>query len=329
MGEFVFHTSWMQDIPDDTPVTTLSIPGTHNSCVVDGPLGLAKTQNLDLVEQLNAGIRFFDIRLAHYHDNLCVHHDVVCTEKSYTDVLAICSHFLNQHPSETILMSVKDEDPFDGILGKIAPSRILCKLPIGDSANCGENTRSVEDTFNARTWEHIEDGPLFYNFTATPPGSNSVDTSSAFTSETRLGEIRGKIVLFRRFEASQALGLDLTYWPENQRFRSASAPFYDVEDRYQDPGDEDKFDFIVSHMEDARRGDPKDIYITFSSAVDLTARGYSKAINPRLNDYLAQSPQGRIGIIVMDYFEEPQELVSNVIKMNSAILARPKLIRSS
>ena len=39
-------------------------------------------------------------------------------------------------------------------------------------------------------------------------------------------------------------------------------------------------------------------------------------INPRLNDYLAESPPGRIGIIVMDYFEEPRELVSNVIKAN-------------
>jgi hypothetical protein len=39
-------------------------------------------------------------------------------------------------------------------------------------------------------------------------------------------------------------------------------------------------------------------------------------MNPRLNDYLAESPPERIGIIVMDYFEEPRELVSNVIKAN-------------
>lgn len=321
MDDFVYHTSWMQDISDDVPVTTLSIPGTHNSCCVDGLLGLAKTQNLDLADQLNAGIRFFDIRLAHYHDNLCVHHDVICTEKSYSDVLTACSHFLSQYPSETILMSVKDEDRFDSTLGRLAPSRVLCKLPMGDSADCDENTRSVEDTFNSITWEHIEDAPLFYNFATTPPGSNSVATGSAFTSETRLGETRGKIVLLRRFEARPEVGLDLTYWPENQRFRSAAAPFYDVEDRYQNPGEDAKFNFIVSHLESARRGDPQDLYITFSSAVDLTARGYSKAINPRLNDYLAQSSQGRVGIIVMDYFEEPQQLVSNVIKMNSAILA--------
>ncbi|MDQ5856226.1 MAG: hypothetical protein M3302_07945, partial [Actinomycetota bacterium] len=54
-----------------------------------------------------------------------------------------------------------------------------------------------------------------------------------------------------------------------------------------------------------------------SSAVALRADGYSQKINPRLNDYLAASPEGRIGIVVMDYFEEPRELASNVIKMNS------------
>ena len=50
--------------------------------------------------------------------------------------------------------------------------------------------------------------------------------------------------------------------------------------------------------------DPDELYITFFSAVGLTARGYSKKINLCLNDCLPESPQGRIGIIVMDYFEE-------------------------
>jgi len=110
--------------------------------------------------------------------------------------------------------------------------------------------------------------------------------------------------------------LDLSYWPEDQCFRSSAPPFYNVEDRYQSPGDDDKFNFVVDHIEKAKRGDLNELYITFSSAVGLTARGYSEKINPRLNDYLAESPPGRIGIIVMDYFEEPRELVSNVIKAN-------------
>jgi 1-phosphatidylinositol phosphodiesterase len=316
MDEFIAQSSWMRYIPDDTSVMTLSIPGTHNSCCVHGLLGLGKTQELDLPDQLNAGIRFLDIRFTHYQDNLCVHHDVVCTEKSYVDILTICFNFLRRHPSETILMSVDNESRFDDALGKSAPSQILCKLPMADMASRGKNTRSFEDTFNAKTWECIEGIPLFYNFTAAPPGSNSAVTSPALTSETRLGDVRGRIVLLRRFEGSQHVGFDLSYWPEDQCFRSATPPFYDIEDRYQNPGDDEKFNFVVAHLEKARRGNPNELYITFSSAVGLTARGYSKKINPRLNDYLVESPPGRIGIIAMDYFEEPWELVSNVIKAN-------------
>ena len=148
------------------------------------------------------------------------------------------------------------------------------------------------------------------------PTSNSVATNPAFTSETTLGEVRGRIVLLRRFKGSQGVGFDLSYWPEDQCFRNATPPFYDIEDRYRSPGADDKFDFVVDHIEKARNGDPNELYITFSSAVGLTAGGYSKKINPRLNDYLAESPPGRIGIIVMDYFDEPRELVTNVIKAN-------------
>lgn len=318
MDEVILHTSWMGDIPDDAALTMLSIPGTHHSASVEGPLGFAKTQDRGLSDQLAAGIRFLDIRLAHSQDNLCVHHDVVCMEKSYAEVLTICSDFLDAQPSETILLSVSNEDHVDSALGKLAPSRVLCKLSsLGDTARDCANTRSFEDTFKAITWEHDKNGSLFYNFTAAPPDSDLHIPHPAFSSETTLEDVRGKIVLLRRFEGGEDIGFDATFWPENQRFRNAAAPFYDVEDRYQNPGDDDKFDFVVAHLEEARRGDPEDLYITFSSAVDLTARGYAEAINSRLNTYLAGSPRGRVGIVVMDYFDQPRELVANVIKTNA------------
>ncbi|MBV9141737.1 MAG: phosphatidylinositol-specific phospholipase C [Pseudonocardiales bacterium] len=348
MEDFISHPSWMRYVPDDASVVTLSIPGTHNSCCVQGllgglfsdldrrlivaaqqvshkidsaalnkPLGVGKTQELDLPDQLNAGIRFLDIRFTHYQDNLCVHHDVICTEKSYVDILTACFNFLRQHPSETILMSVANESRIDDALGKFAPSQISCKLPLADTTCPGKNTRSFEDTFNAKTWECIEDLPLFYNFVAVPPGDKSVTTSPVLTSETILSDVRGRIVLLRRFDGSQGVGFDLSYWPEDQCFRGSTPPAYDIEDRYQNPGVDDKFDYIVDHIEKARSGDPNELYITFCNAVGLTARRYSNKINPRLNDYLSELPQGRIGIIVMDYFEEPRELVSNVIKQNT------------
>lgn len=318
MDELISHTSWMRDIPDGAPVKTLSIPGTHNSCSVDGLLGFGKTQNLDLADQLNAGIRFLDIRLAHYQDNLFAHHDIVHMGKSYADILTICSSFLKQHPSEAVLMSVKEEERFDRTLGRFAPSEAFGRGR-GDPTNWIVRSNSFEDAFRARTWQHVEDASLFYNFAAPVSDDDSVATDLVFTPETKLGDVRGKIVLLRRFEGGQDIGFDLTYWPENRRFRSATKLIYAVEDRYQNPGENNKHNFIMTHIEEARRRDPKDLYITFSSAVDrrTKANGYSKALNPRLNDYLAESPQGRVGIVVMDYFEEPRELVSNVIRMNS------------
>lgn len=321
MNDYVPHASWMRDIPDDVTVLNLSIPGTHNSCCVEGPLGLAKTQNLDLPDQLNAGIRFLDIRLAQYHGDLCVHHDVVCTEKTYAEVLDNCATFLDEHPSETILMSVDNEGRMDSALGRLAPSRLFCRLSAEDTAACEDDPETFEAMFKAKTWEYVQERPLFHNFAPAPAGSTPPATGSALTPRTTLGELRGKIVLLRRFEAEPGVGFDLTYWPENQCFRSASYPCYDVEDRYQNPGDDDKFEFVVSHLEKAWRGDPEDLYITFASAVNMTARGYSRKINPRLSDHLAQAPPGRVGIVVMDYFESPPELVPNVIKINAVAAA--------
>lgn len=314
MNEFISHRSWMRDIPDGARVTSLSIPGTHNSCSVDGFLGFGQTQDLDLADQLTAGIRFFDIRLAHYQDNLFVHHDILHMKKSYADVLKICTGFLKQHPSEAIFMSIKNEGRIDSNLGRFAFSERFGK-PRGDPANWVVRSSSFEHAFHARTWQHVEDESLFYNLAVPRPNGSEI-VNPKLTSETTLGDVRGKIVLLRRFEASQDVGTDLTHWPENRRFRSATSLTYSVEDRYYDPGEDAKYNFITDHLVEARIHDPGNLYITFSSAVNLRARGYSRSINPRLNDYLAGSPQGRVGIIAMDYFEEPRELVSNVIRTN-------------
>ncbi|MGH7867894.1 MAG: phosphatidylinositol-specific phospholipase C domain-containing protein, partial [Candidatus Dormibacteraceae bacterium] len=233
MGGLVSHASWMRDIPDDTPVTVLSIPGTHDSGCIGGPLGVAQTQDLDLFHQLDAGIRFLDIRLAQYQDDLVVHHDVVCMGKNYTEVLDICSSFLKEHPSETILMSVKDEDRVDSGLGRYAPSELLGKLSMGDTPDADQDTSSFDDVLQTQTWERIGDAPLFYNFVTPGAGDDSPTLGSAFTSETTLGDVRGKIILLRRFDSNDDVGLDLTYWPDNQTFRSAAPPVHVVHDRYQ------------------------------------------------------------------------------------------------
>jgi hypothetical protein len=181
---------------------------------------------------------------------------------------------------------------------------------------------SFEEAFKARTWQHVDDPSLFYNFPAPDPDGESFADHRALAPETTLGEIRGKIVLLRRFEATREVGSDFTNWPKNQHFRCNATLTYDVEDCYLNPGEDNKYDCIIAHMDDARRGDFADLYITFASAVGMTANRYSKTINEYLNVYLSGLTKERIGIIVLDYFEQPRKLVSNVIKMNDRMSDR-------
>jgi hypothetical protein len=83
-----------------------------------------------------------------------------------------------------------------------------------------DNTRSFEDEFEDQTWEQVGTEPLFYNFSASPPGDRAVAAASAFTVETTMGDVRGRIVLLRRFPSDRRMGFDVTYWLDDTTTRS-------------------------------------------------------------------------------------------------------------
>jgi 1-phosphatidylinositol phosphodiesterase len=104
--------SWMSGLQDNISISKISIPGTHDSGArVDAPVvsGTAKTQDLSIAEQLNAGVRFLDIRCRHIDNSFAIHHGAIYQNLNFDDVLNACYVFLNSHPSETIIMSVKEE----------------------------------------------------------------------------------------------------------------------------------------------------------------------------------------------------------------------------
>src|SRR5205814_5545628 len=54
---------WMKSVNDSTPISTLSIPGTHNSPACLRALPSIRCQAVSLREQLENGIRFLDVRV--------------------------------------------------------------------------------------------------------------------------------------------------------------------------------------------------------------------------------------------------------------------------
>lgn len=104
-----YNENWMSNIADDTKLSELSIPGTHDT-MSNGPGGdIVQTQGLSLPEQLKVGIRYLDIRARAIDNVLTIHHGPVYLNKNFGDVLNYIKDFLNYHPSEMIIMRVKQE----------------------------------------------------------------------------------------------------------------------------------------------------------------------------------------------------------------------------
>ncbi|MGW3624575.1 phosphatidylinositol-specific phospholipase C [Streptomyces sp. NPDC000880] len=99
---------WMAGSADSTALARLTIPGTHDSGARFGGLW-TECQNTTIADQLNSGIRFLDVRCRVTGDSFAVHHGAYYQNLMFGDVLIACRDFLNAHPSETVLMRVKQE----------------------------------------------------------------------------------------------------------------------------------------------------------------------------------------------------------------------------
>jgi 1-phosphatidylinositol phosphodiesterase len=101
---------WMASLDDDASLAALSIPGTHETLAMYEPIArTAKCQNLSLAAQLEAGVRYLDVRCRHLDDAFSIFHGPVFQQQALDDVLDTVIGFLDAHPTETVLMSVKEE----------------------------------------------------------------------------------------------------------------------------------------------------------------------------------------------------------------------------
>ncbi|WP_240769188.1 phosphatidylinositol-specific phospholipase C domain-containing protein, partial [Paracoccus liaowanqingii] len=106
-----FHNqNWMSQIADETAISELSIPGTHESACTKGvkvPIwgkDYGKCQNgpyqTVITDQLNMGVRFLDIRCRYIDEQtFSIHHGDLYQNFMFGDVINSCANFLNNYPS--------------------------------------------------------------------------------------------------------------------------------------------------------------------------------------------------------------------------------------
>lgn len=145
---------WMAEIPDERLLSDVAVPGTHDSATQYVQLAyFSKCQSLSIAEQLAAGYRYLDIRLAEDGENLkLVHGFTNCKSGNAVwsknlllpSVLSDCAAFLREHPTECILFAVKKEDgagniaAFQGLLSDALTGSGIPLLEISEIPTMGE-----------------------------------------------------------------------------------------------------------------------------------------------------------------------------------------------
>lgn len=97
-------TERMNYISDSAPICDIAIPGSHDSACYGMPY-YAETQGLTIGEQLERGVRYFDIRVNNSKDGCVIFHGPV-NGASYFDVLKDIDEFTDAHPSEFLILDM-------------------------------------------------------------------------------------------------------------------------------------------------------------------------------------------------------------------------------
>lgn len=324
-------SSWMGKLKDETPLSALSIPGTHNSPTCHRALPSVRCQATSPPEQLDNGVRFFDIRVQPENpqdlskDKLILVHSVfpisLTGPKYFRDLVNEVFAFLDRNPSETVIISVKREGPGD--------------------ANDAQLSRILRDHYA---------GDVNHWFTAP-----RIPT---------LGEARHKIVLLRRFGLEDGLRnewggagwcISAENWADNTPFALSPSGDVYVQDFYevtQSENIEKKIQFAQDQLARAAQcayvlqdasiaaSDPppkQPFYINFLTAssfwkVDCWPENVAEKINPAIVDYLCTkhnettdaSGDGSTGIVVCDWvgYKGNWDLVRCIVGMNAKLELR-------
>ena len=320
----VAASDWMSAIRGETKLTEITIPGTHDSCARKFKndafvSSMAKCQALNIPQQLDAGIRFLDIRCEvdpSTYSVWTVHGSADCwdgDEYFFLDfVFQFIYDWLDAHPSETVLVSIKEDD-----------------------GNAGAAV------FTSAIYEYIHgygQGKYFYG-----SDYNYHDYWYLGKSVPTLDQVRGKCVLMNRFDQVIATsGSTASEEESGQKIKwgdysdtSYSTPVYanvtntntgcgtfHVQDHYKWNNESKKLATQEMLSLGHYRGE---YYINFSSTVsDSTIpnpKNHADAINPSYATYTYNKTKPS-GIFAMDFASEEyaryiilnNEAVSNIVQ---------------
>ncbi|KAL3476360.1 PLC-like phosphodiesterase [Aspergillus californicus] len=321
--------AWMRELKDDTLLSSLSIPGTHNSPTCHLAPPSVRCQAVSPKEQLKNGVRFFDIRVQPKFpedaskDELVLVHSTfpisLTGDKYFRDLMREVNDFLEHNPSETLVISLKREGP-----GKHTDEQL---------------SRIIHD-------HYARPGSRWYTDPKIPT----------------LGEARGKVILVRRFNMLEELkdihggrgwGINATGWADNCSNATCPSGQLAIQDFYEvaeTANIDKKVQYVTEHCKragetcypfgvlpgpKATRAHP--FYVNFLSASNFFKLGtwpekIAEKVNPATVDYLCRRHGEKdgadwgTGILVTDWvgLDGDWDLVRAVVGLNGRLMMRQR-----
>ena len=291
--------NWMENVPNETKLSSMSIPGTHDSCTQNVDMRyIFQCQDASIATQLKYGYRYLDMRLVlekrSGQETLVLKHNIARCKTSNSpfagtltldDVLRDVSAFLDAHPTETVILCMKAENSKDDV---------------------AEIQKVLYQTID-------KDPERWYL-------KNEIPT---------LGEVRGKIVLATRFDDKFPVGFErcgLYFgWADQGDRTVLSDPTANsvingretlcVQDRYNYDTD-DKIDAIHTCLDNSRAADDT-FFLNFTSTSGSGKVGhpkeYAKRINLDLYDYDWQAGTA-YGVVIVDF--APKKIAEKIYQTN-------------
>ena len=258
---------WMASLPDGTSLAALTIPGTHDSGAIHEPAaGIAKTQTLTFAEQLDAGIRYFDVRCRNFDDQFLIYHGSIDQDQTFDDVLAAMYAFLDAHPHEALIVSVKEELAAQG--GTLTFEQLFQQYATRDPARWYLDN-SIP-TLGAARGKLV----LLRRFDAT--ASVGIAAAPGVWTDNATFDIAGPPVL--HVEDNYIVTDDALKWSAiTSLFGEATSP-----------------------------ADPTALYLAYTSGYQMISGlpnipSVSDTIDAMLDTYFASAPVARYGVVVMDF----------------------------
>ncbi|KDQ10949.1 hypothetical protein BOTBODRAFT_46677 [Botryobasidium botryosum FD-172 SS1] len=308
-------SSWMSSLSDSTPIQNLSIPGTHDTLTwnVSGIASIfTKTQDMPLFRQLDAGARFIDLRIGENNGLIQLYHASFLLDPTaqLVDVFWGLYHWLDAHPTETVIVSVK--------------------------VDTGNTTATLEQAIY-----DLVTGPDAVDYWVQ-------STTLPTLGQARHKAILLRRFAFTLLPTATPVGIDASSgWSDNNAtftipYGTGSDAIY-IEDLYDINGTSvadvinNKFAAVSAHLDVATSTTyPNQLFITFvsgSSGTAVTPLGLAEGngtttpgANLKTLSYLAGKKGSRFGVVLFDYIGSDSRLVPATLSQPVDLSAAPRSV---